>query len=673
MLDFLPYSEQTRSFIRDAVDLVKQFKANPVPDVVMKKRDKDRDESENLVINSGGNHTCRPNTLTLNLTSLDNIDFSILESKLGDEFLDPVTMYEALCVYQSMTVAPTMGGGSPVSSKVIRYLDNMKRIGVPSVAGDVALSSTGVPGQGVGRATVITKTPKGDNEMGSTHEFFIGAYGTNRLRNYIPNFALVYSRFKCAPPLVATDDDKVLDFCGDGEPVSYIMYEAVKDARSFADHTLYSAEFRDVYNCIMQICYSLDMASTMIGFTHYDLHADNVLIRPLPDKYGGSVYLDYDLPGGDLFRVNDIATVIDFGYSRIMYEGKSYGVNGLEYANVNANVSNILYDIYKLIAGLAWVSERKGLWQREYARMLRVAFFPSADPATFLEEFGAFLDASGKYYHSLPYTTPDNFNIHEFLGRIRSEFPEYEGFWTPRSHATDYHIADRPSAEDVDLAATKELDILTNGQKFPTDVVGFVDVYTSSMAARNRGKYRDQIELYLSNMFRNFDHKAFDRADKEITDYSADANRLANFVVPDPHNTSPGYMDRIIELDRSLEKNIHSNFLIRKAMIVDITANYAKKVLEANGYKVDWTPSIDTKDPTLVNHIVAGLKILDTMIHHGVKRSIGYAPREDYLRSMENASEEIRKEFEERARTLLTIRSRIHEYTSLFGVDPVMY
>lgn len=194
---------------------------------------------------------------------------------------------------------------------------------------------------------VVVKFPK----IGSLiHEIFVGLYGTNRLREYIPNFSFVYGGFSCRKPLIV--NKHVLSYCNKKTSSTdikdyYALYEDVKPAVSLADllSTLNEKEFLNLY---FQTILAEQLAYEQIGFTHFDLHPGNLLIRELAEE----VVLLYPLKKGRYYlRTKYIATFIDYGYSSIIYKGKVEYIPAIPLALGLGEVSSFpLYDAFRLLA-----------------------------------------------------------------------------------------------------------------------------------------------------------------------------------------------------------------------------------------------------------------------------------------------------------------------------------
>jgi hypothetical protein len=180
-----------------------------------------------------------------------------------------------------------------------------------------------------------------DERIHSIHEAFVGLFGTNQLRDYVPNFAYVFGTFEC-PNIVEGR------CCVGEETRRYVMYENITDSVSAnlffgnPDVSLYHK-----INVLFQLFSALDLARNLIDFTHYDLHGDNVLVKELKKE----VCIPCHNEVVSYIRTRYVPIIIDFGLSHFVYEGKHYGVEFKTWSGKDSGVrmdkSFPLHDIFK--------------------------------------------------------------------------------------------------------------------------------------------------------------------------------------------------------------------------------------------------------------------------------------------------------------------------------------
>ncbi len=253
---------------------------------------------------------------------------------LDKYFYSHEVMNSISCLFQSFLVNNAINP----SESIKNYLDYIKLISVPSAYGVAMFGSLKIPSSQI----FVIKTVKNIDKDNLAHESVVGLFGTNKLRKKIPNFSYVFGSFKCSLPFI---DKEINSWCNLNLTKSnYILYEKVLNSVTYADF-LKNATLKEYFQLLLQILYSLKIAHEDIDFTHYDLHAQNILIKKLPSsfaiKYDENVYIQSPY----------IATIIDYGSSHIKYNGLDYGNTDptLYSFGIMRNKSNLLYDVYKIV------------------------------------------------------------------------------------------------------------------------------------------------------------------------------------------------------------------------------------------------------------------------------------------------------------------------------------
>lgn len=193
----------------------------------------------------------------------------------------------------------------------------------------------GVPPPFILKAQVMSD----ERDTSAFNELLVGLYALNALRHFIPNFMYVYGSFRTFGPMVRYSDGttrigsepqsrgfprraKVRDvkIFSDGHTWSrYNMVETISGAISAQEWVFAMASRPDgarrIAAVAYQICLALVMARQMHGFSHNDLHSNNVLISELGE------------PRTLMYTVNDVnhyfletdvlVHIIDFGRSHI--------------------------------------------------------------------------------------------------------------------------------------------------------------------------------------------------------------------------------------------------------------------------------------------------------------------------------------------------------------------
>ena len=286
----------------------------------------------------------KTNCILSNDTELENLDredvVNRLKSLVNDSFYDNGVMNIMKCFINSIILT---NNGYSINERITNYFTNLKQIGAQSANG-VALSASL---NNENNFFVIKAPQNPDDASALIHECFVGLNGTNSLRAEIPNFAYIYGFVNCSAPIIKNKE--VISWCMDSKNanVTYAIYEKINNSISLATYieTCTAEDFMKIY---LQILYALKIAERKIGFTHYDLHYENILLRKIDRdnffiKYD-NIYLDSN---------SYVATIIDYGMSNIKYTVNDVPINfgnmsNLEDLNIT-NDCNILFDVYKLL------------------------------------------------------------------------------------------------------------------------------------------------------------------------------------------------------------------------------------------------------------------------------------------------------------------------------------
>ena len=113
---------------------------------------------------------------------------------------------------------------------------------------------------------IILKTIKSNSEseayIESLREYFIGYYFINNLRYKIPNYVYTLGIFS----LKKNNKSSV-----------YVAYEKIQGT-NFYKSTLDEQQFLE---CFIQLLIALEVGQREIGFCHFDLHYENIILRKI--------------------------------------------------------------------------------------------------------------------------------------------------------------------------------------------------------------------------------------------------------------------------------------------------------------------------------------------------------------------------------------------------------
>lgn len=266
---------------------------------------------------------------------------------------------------------------------------------------DLKFNSTGTYGMVFENEDFIVKFPNPEINRGEiiTHEAFVGTI-LNEMRKEIPNFVYTYYYGQSPYPLLERGKGKILPFFDEGD-VPFIVLEKIK-----GNDLSYHLQFiciEDFQSIFFQCVFSLILSTEKFGFTHFDLHDDNILI-----KQTEPVKIDYHLSSGNkVITTTLIAVIIDFGMSLIRKDQIFFGFPSeckLEHYGVLYE-PNILNDIYKLICYCAENVRRSNRIVFAYLEKLFLFFNE-------IESLDAVIVKQKKYSYFYP---PSNKTVEDFV------------------------------------------------------------------------------------------------------------------------------------------------------------------------------------------------------------------------------------------------------------------
>lgn len=179
--------------------------------------------------------------------------------------------------------------------------------------------------------SVIIKSSKNNSRLSCIiREYFIGIWAINKLRHYTPVFVYTLGAFR------ETLDDKKEYF---------VMYEKIPGktlTEIMIDDDISFSEWLLIF---VQLLISLEVGQRKIGFTHFDLHTSNVIIR----KDSVINYkINFDTETFVIKDVELLPVIIDFGQSTVFINDTFIGSHDLpQYGMLNFIVPG--YDMYKLL------------------------------------------------------------------------------------------------------------------------------------------------------------------------------------------------------------------------------------------------------------------------------------------------------------------------------------
>lgn len=223
---------------------------------------------------------------------------------------------------------------------------------------------------------IIKTTSHTNNDLARLHlfEYFIGYHFINKIRCLIPNFMYTYGAFQAHPVLSSECPIKIpVSFQGD-KPNLFIMYEHVPGVSlmeyirniendvskiKMANPTIQQIEeltkrLNNVGDFVLQVVMALAVAQTQGNYVHNDLHAENIIIRQVNNAE--TIHYCFD---GKVYRIEttEIATIIDYGYNRCLFECLPIGNFTMREFNIDPCMNNSGYDVFRMVMTVVYALE----------------------------------------------------------------------------------------------------------------------------------------------------------------------------------------------------------------------------------------------------------------------------------------------------------------------------
>jgi hypothetical protein len=209
------------------------------------------------------------------------------------------------------------------------------------------------------------------------HEASAGILATNKLKKYIPNFAYTYLLLNhCNDNTFGSK----IKFCFSPGYTRYLINENIEHDFSLAKLLRITQEKsaiskKDLFGIFIQIFNALSYALDKVGFCHYDLHDENILIKKLDTPMHIKNYLsDKD----DYITVNYLAVIIDYEHSTYSYKNNRYCLSQYVLGERYTETPNPVFDYYKLLMN-AYYSADTGKNRENVLPVLNLLFQFSDD------------------------------------------------------------------------------------------------------------------------------------------------------------------------------------------------------------------------------------------------------------------------------------------------------
>jgi hypothetical protein len=192
---------------------------------------------------------------------------------------------------------------------------------------------------------VVIKIPQKSYGIESKiREYFIGINSLNKLRCLIPTFVYTLGAFLHPKPSktgeLEIDDTK-------NKKTAFVIYEKIPGESVFTLLKNDIIDFNQFLFLFVQLLLGLEVAQREVRFTHFDMHAENVMVK-IADGNSSSYSVPLDF---NIYSVNNpkmIPVIIDFGAATTYIEGKYVG----SYDYTKHGMLNFMvpgHDMYKFL------------------------------------------------------------------------------------------------------------------------------------------------------------------------------------------------------------------------------------------------------------------------------------------------------------------------------------
>lgn len=325
--------------------------------------------------------------------SINGVSIADLDHRNMNDVLDYVRRHsfdrnvmEAFRCMINVIIDIENNDGDSERNRINKFISNLQQFGADSVYGFPLKGTirTTATGHEIKGDIIVVKCPREpSNSAELIHELCVGLAGLNALRGpsengdaAVPFFSYVLDAYYCSPPIISPDK-KLEEWCVTGDnPVAYVIYEMINDAISVKDciQKADTKSISDMMLLLIQTAVGLKYASDKLGYTHNDLHGDNILARNV-SKSDMLIELPFRGKNVKFLSSSRIPTIIDYGMSRITApDGTVLGKVDRSGAYIRVvcsnNEVNTIADMHKLLCFILLYASRGN--KQEYIAILDV-------------------------------------------------------------------------------------------------------------------------------------------------------------------------------------------------------------------------------------------------------------------------------------------------------------
>jgi len=361
----------------------------------------------------------------------------------------------------------------------------------------------------------IVKTTEGFVDYTFKTEAII-SFIMSGLRKKIPNFVMTFGAFISKEPMDIDDDHAVPGLIPQSKETGYIIMENIAPSISMAD--LFNNDYRtnneklgfDCFNedvtlkdyliILSQVCLALKTAYTDLKFTHYDLNTSNVMIR----KGEPGSYIKYGEGIKYYVKSDFVATIIDFGYSHIVYKGAqklNLGIFNMRNNSIMHDKEFPMHDVYKFY-----------MFSMLLMRTSRPELFEELKPIFEFfneeEEIEYCLEEQRKAFYALPYTKSNASVYHgDFINFIKRKYRNINFIESKPQKILDCNNYTCNNIKDFNVIEFNDLNVLYNLKAQGNDISQYEQNYLY-----NKNGWIDHISQKYQDFNDTYNMKNYQRA-----------------------------------------------------------------------------------------------------------------------------------------------------------------
>jgi hypothetical protein len=282
------------------------------------------------------------------------------------------------------------------------------------------------------------------------HELFVMLLYTNRLRKLIPNFQLAYASLNLIRPLVECKTANLSGItsicpCNTDQTVDYLLLEKLTGVTM--TEALKTCSLDDFLSWIIQLSLAIEMGVIHFGFTHNNLHTDNVIIRKLDTETSIRYFHQNNLY---LLKTSTVAVMTNFELAHVKhkYDGivnpddaaraafvvnqsEHFGPLGFTDLGIYHNETRPFYDLYKVVMWSLKILQRHNNASEDDGVFVKARKACKFFGFVYERELKKTLEVEAKlgFIYSLTISdTERSRSIADFLKSLVNEFPRYNKF-----------------------------------------------------------------------------------------------------------------------------------------------------------------------------------------------------------------------------------------------------